>query len=39
MEVLEVYKPNLKWAMFISVLLGIVIIHLPQVSEFIYTSF
>ena len=33
------FRPSLRWALFVGLLLGVGIIHLTQVSEFIYANF
>lgn len=38
-ELTDRMKPNLRWAFFASLLLGAGIIHITQVSEFIYFNF
>ncbi|MBP7736204.1 MAG: MBOAT family protein [Spirochaetes bacterium] len=38
-ELSERLKPNLKWALYTALLFGISIIHLTQVSQFIYANF
>ncbi|MBN2160469.1 MAG: MBOAT family protein [Spirochaetes bacterium] len=38
-ELADRLKPSMRWAIFVSVLLGIGIIHMTQVSEFIYARF
>ncbi|HNW28916.1 MAG TPA: MBOAT family O-acyltransferase [Spirochaetota bacterium] len=38
-EMSERLKPNMRWALFTALLLGISIIHLTQVSQFIYANF
>lgn len=39
MELAEKFKPTLKWALFVGLLIGMSIIHLTQVSEFVYYNF
>jgi alginate O-acetyltransferase complex protein AlgI len=38
-ELSERMKPNLKWALFVAFLLGMGIIHMTQVTEFIYGNY
>ncbi len=38
-ELSERLKPTMRWALFTALLLGISIIHLTQVSQFIYANF
>ncbi len=39
MEMAEKLKPNMRWALFVSLVLGISIIHITQISQFIYANF
>ena len=39
MELAERLKPNMRWALFVSLVLGIGIIHMTQISQFIYANF
>jgi D-alanyl-lipoteichoic acid acyltransferase DltB (MBOAT superfamily) len=38
-ELAERLRPTMRWAVFVSLLLGIGILHMTQVSEFIYANF
>mgnify|MGYP000843563549 FL=1 len=38
-ELSDRLKPNMRWALFTALLFGISIIHLTQVSQFIYANF
>ncbi len=39
MELTERMKPTVRWALFAGLILGVGILHLTQVSEFIYANF
>ena len=39
MELAERLRPNLRWAIFTAFLLGVSIIHMTKVTEFIYANF
>ena len=39
MELTEKMRPSVRWALFAGLLLGVGILHLTQVSEFIYANF